>query len=328
MGLGKKIKIRFLASNLRPRYQKIVDSENKISSMHDTIKFTESSPKRFDIPLEALSYMERGFKPSFFNKKVLPYAIGSMRGIGKSFNSIKKNPLDPKTNCDPEFIKSFEEYCYRIGASVIGYTKMPPEFLFKDKGVIFDNAIVFAMEMDKDNIAKAPSLDTLIEVQKTYRDLGKVVNSAAEFLREHGYAAQASHPLGGVVLYPRLARLANLGWQGRHGMLITPQFGPRVRLAAVFTSISNLLITNNNPHSWIESYCKTCDICIKTCPVNAIYTDPIKKDNGIITHIDVNKCFPYFLENHGCSVCMDRCQFNRIGYEKLKEITQNRSVDL
>ncbi|MHA1803634.1 MAG: hypothetical protein ACTSU4_03745 [Promethearchaeota archaeon] len=150
--------------------------------------------------------------------------------------------------------------------------------------------------MDKDKIAKASGLDALIEVQKTYRDLGRIVNSAAEFLRNCGYAAQASRPLGGVILYPRLARLANLGWQGSHGMLITPQYGPRVRLAAVFTSISNIHLSRNNTHAWIESYCKICGIYIKKCPVNAIYSEPIKKDNGVITHIDVNKCFPYFLK--------------------------------
>jgi len=40
--------------------------------------------------------------------------------------------------------------------------------------------------------------------------------------------------------------------------LITPKFGPRVRLAAVYTSIQNLPDSKENNHSWIEEYCKIC----------------------------------------------------------------------
>ena len=85
MGLGKKLKIRFYTSVIKPRYQKIINSENKLSSMPNIIRFSDLSPKRFDIPLEAISFIKHGIKPSLFNKKVMPYAIGSMKGIRKSF---------------------------------------------------------------------------------------------------------------------------------------------------------------------------------------------------------------------------------------------------
>ncbi|MFX0024718.1 MAG: 4Fe-4S binding protein, partial [Candidatus Hermodarchaeota archaeon] len=130
--------------------------------------------------------------------------------------------------------------------------------------------------------------------------------------------AHPVHPLGGAVLTPPLAKIAGLGWQGRHGMIITPKYGPRMRIATVFTSIENLPSPIVNPHSWIENWCKKCGVCIIKCPTSAIKTVSIEQDNGLINHIENEKCFPYFVENHGCSVCIKECQFNKFGYDSLK----------
>lgn len=191
--------------------------------------------------------------------------------------------------------------------------------IFKEKAVLHDNAIVLVLEMDKDKIAKSPSRETVGMVMNTYNNLGIAANKIAKFLRNHGYSAHASHPLGGIVLYPPLASSAGLGWHGRHGLLITPEFGPRVRLAAVFTNITNLPYAEENPHSWIPKQCETCGKCIKSCPPKSLYEQPIIKENGLKTHNDSTKCFPYFTGNYGCSICIKVCPFSTTGYKKLHE---------
>lgn len=139
--------------------------------------------------------------------------------------------------------------------------------------------------------------------------------------RENNYGAQAGPSLGGVANYVVLARNAGLGWIGRLGLLITPEFGPRQRLSIIATSIENLPFNpdNKNPHSWIEDFCQKCEECIKGCPGNAILEHSIIKDTGH-THIDNSKCFPHFYKDNACTVCIKKCYFSFREYEGLKKM--------
>jgi hypothetical protein len=91
---------------------------------------------------------------------------------------------------------------------------LPHNLIFQEYGVLYDNAIILAMEMSKEKIDKAPSQATMNMVFGTYDDLGKAANKIAEFLREYGFAAQADHPLGGLVLFPPLAARAQRTGRG------------------------------------------------------------------------------------------------------------------
>jgi len=298
----------------------MIESEDAISTNFNVILPNDKSPERFEIPLESIPYMKKGIGMKFIlSSRVLPLIMGSIKGIKKTFGSLKLNPKSPVNSISDTLLKELEDFCYKKGVGMIGYAKVPPEFLFQEKAVIFANAIVLVMEMDKVKIDQAPHKDTLIEIHQTYRDLGVVANKLANFLRSHGFSAQSSHPLEGVALYPRLGKLANLGWEGRHGLLITPKFGPRVRITAVFTSIANLPFAEENTHGWIDDYCINCGLCIRKCPEGAILQTPIQKEGGLKTHIIWTKCFPYFLDQHGCSICIKECLFNKQNYNRLKQ---------
>ncbi len=160
----------------------------------------------------------------------------------------------------------------------------------------------------------------------TYDDLGIAANKVTEFLKEHGYAAQADHPLGGLALFPPMAQKAGIGWVGKHGILITPDFGPRVRLAAVYTSIRNLPYVDSNEHQWITDYCKICGKCVQKCPSQAILESSIQQKSGRITNITRQKCFEYFAQYYGCSVCVKVCPFSKGSdtYDRLKAVIEKR----
>lgn len=160
----------------------------------------------------------------------------------------------------------------------------------------------------------------------TYDSLGIAANRIADHLRDLGFAAQADHPLGGLVLYPPLAQRAALGWVGKHGLLITPEFGPRVRLAAVYTSIQNLPFAANNEHGWIEEYCKMCELCVKQCPAGAVTGERLVHESGIVTYIRQRECFEYFAQFYGCSVCVKACPFSRgeDAYERLRHVVEEK----
>ena len=324
MGLGHKLKVKALVKIGKPRYEAIIQKESDIANNFECLYPTEDSPIRFDIPLEAMNYLIQGKVSKMFSFKAIPTMAGSIKGILRSFKDLEKNPTDAKAKIDEEILKELENFASTIGVGMIGYCKLPPELIFQNKGILYDNAIVLIIEMEKEKMDKAPSYDSFHEVHRTYRDLGYFTNDIADFLRERGFGAHPIHPLGGAVLFPPLAKKAGLGWQGRHGMLITPKFGPRMRIAAVFTSIENLPIPEENPHSWIEKFCATCGICIRKCPTKAIREPAIEYGPGLLNHIDREKCFPYFLEEHGCSVCIKECQFNKHSYEHLKAKFENR----
>ena len=55
-------------------------------------------------------------------------------------------------------------------------------------------------------------------------------------------------------------------------------------------------------------------------PARRVFKDKaIRYANGRMTCVDNERCFPFFLETHGCSICIKVCPFNTAPYEKLKE---------
>jgi epoxyqueuosine reductase len=235
----------------------------------------------------------------------------------KSIQSLDKNPSMPKSTISPEVLQAFESHAKSLGIGAIGYASLPRQLIFKDRAVLYENVIVLLKEMDQSKIAKAPSVDTFKMVFETYDSLGKNVNALTGYLRELGYGAQGGHPFGGLVLYPPLAAAAGLGWMGRHGLLITPQFGPRQRIGAIFTSIDNLPISESNSHSWVGDFCDKCGRCIRTCPSKAIRELPLIHESGRRTHIIRDKCLPVFVTKQGCTICVKECPFSKKNYEDI-----------
>jgi epoxyqueuosine reductase len=287
--------------------------EEAVFARRDSIHSSDDSPERFEIMTEEFKRGKVGPSPRMF-----PIMIPAFLGMYKSLWGVKDNPAVPKTRADPTFLKEIEAYALGLGASSVGYTKVPARWVFRNKAIAFDNAIVLTMEMDRDGFDTAPSMACETTVMEVYRDLGRVSIKVAEFLRQHGYGAHAGHPLMGVALYPPLAQMAGLGWIGLNGIIITPEHGPRVRLAAVYTSIENLPFSESNPHAWVADFCATCKVCIKKCPAGALYGTPVDHGNGQITYVDNGLCFPYFSDNYGCAKCITVCPFNRVPYETIK----------
>lgn len=313
-GLFEKIKNRLSGLSLPALEQKVYERE-------DSIRALPSAPQRFDI--EKASFF--GSKLVVFLKTIrwpfyaLPLLSGMIKDIKTSFTSLDKNPSKPREYFTRDFLMEFEEYARSLGIGAIGYAKLPREAIFKGKAVLFDRVIVLTMEMPKEKIDMAPSIDTLKMVMETYYELGNKINFLVDYLRKNGYAAQAGHPLGGLSLYPLIAEKAGLGWHGSHGLLISPEFGCSQRIGVVYTNIKNLPMNEKNDHEWIEDFCAKCGKCIRMCPGKAIYEEPIIHESGIITHIDRHKCFSEFAGNYGCSVCIKECPFTKTSYSDIKK---------
>lgn len=298
--------------------------EQRVVVMPGATRGGENSPARFSIPRASIALEDDHFPLPGFPGSA-PQMASSTLNIRKSIFDLEKNPANGKKRMDVQTLDALRSFAKTVGASGVGFCKVPQEWVFKNLAIRYTNAIVLTLEMDKARIDLAPNPDTAVMVHETYNQLGQTSNKIADWLREQGFAAHAGHPLGGLALYPPMAQSAGLGWRGMSGLLITPEFGPRVRLAAVFTEIENLPVYDGSEHAWILDFCQTCRRCIRDCPADAFYDSPIHhQKNGLVTVLDNSRCFPYFARHHGCSVCIKVCPFNQHEYSRIKAVFTTR----
>lgn len=318
MKLRSRLKNIFQRIVLQPQIGRMDAWEQSVIERLGSLRGDEISPVRFHIPRESLKIKgDHAPLPGF--PRSLPQMIGSVVNIRRSVLDLDRNPADGRKHIDQETLRELHAFAQSAGADEIGFATVPREWVFQDTAICYTKAIVLVMEMDKERMSRAPNADTAVMVHETYNALGQVSNKIADWLRARGYAAHAGHPLGGMALYPPMAQAAGLGWRGINGLLITPRFGPRVRLAAVFTEIENLPHYEGDEHAWVLDSCESCRRCIRECPPGAFYDSPIEHENGLVTVLDNQKCFPYFVRYHGCSICIKVCPFNEVGYDRIKQ---------
>jgi len=226
------------------------------------------------------------------------------------------------TQAEKIFWEDVKNKATSLGIGTVGFAPVDEKLIFARDHVgniegLYPNGIVLGMEMDFERINKAPGHEAAMEAMKIYAELGTATNKLADFIRSRGHRAIACHPLGGPILFPAMAVRANMGSFGRHGLLISKKYGPRLRLSLIATTASPLPEKPQKPNE-IEEFCKKCGNCIRSCPVGAIREVPLKNEVfGIATCVDSEKCMPYFYEHDGCSVCIKACPFHRKGYEQI-----------
>lgn len=310
-----------IVSVIKNRIQPEGGIKNFVENKDSVIYPSEKAKKGYSVPALVMEY---GSGMPKFKLKTFFTILSTYKSARKSYKEVINNPKNPKTKITGEFTEDLVRYAKSIGALNIGFTKVDPKHIFKDSTILYENAIVVTMEMEKEAIEKAPSKDTGHEVHKTYNKLGSIVNKIAERLRKNGYSAQAGPALGGDVNYVVLAEKAGLGAIGNHGLLISPKVGPRQRIAAVYTNIENLPIKEQiNKHKWVKDFCRKCKKCVCKCPTQAIFKEPQDDIYDSKKHIDNKKCAEIFGNTSGCSICIKECIFNIGDYEKIKSCFNN-----
>ena len=178
------------------------------------------------------------------------------------------------------------------------------------------HVVVIAQEMDRELIDTVPSALSGTATGIGYSHDTLVLLGLTQYIRNLGYRAVAT--MNDTALAIPYAIKAGLGEYGRHGLLITEEFGPRVRIGKIFT---DLPLAHDRPTSFgVRAFCDICRRCSEACPVNAIPdgppTDEVYNRSNLIGvrkwSVDAERCFRFWSnQNSDCSICVRVCPYNR-----------------
>lgn len=136
-------------------------------------------------------------------------------------------------------------------------------------------------------------------------DLTQTGYRIARFLTNRGYPSinvgqdlTDYRTITGVFSFKFAAAQAGLGVIGKNGLLITPRYGPRLKLSAVLTE-APLKATPKIA----DDLCGDCEICVKVCPSGALKA-PVGDDRP---NYDRFVCCSFYTANEGCGLCMSKC---------------------
>ena len=175
-------------------------------------------------------------------------------------------------------------------------------------------AIVMAIAMDYQRLRRSPAVEGGTDL--AYSQMAFTAASLATYIRKLGYHAISCG--NDMALSVPLAVDAGLGELGRNGLLITEQFGPRVRICKVFTELP--LETDSPVDLGVQRFCERCKICAESCPSKAIVSgdrtdkawDNSNSVNVLKWPLKAMNCLTYWLKNRAdCAVCLRTCPFNK-----------------
>jgi reductive dehalogenase len=163
--------------------------------------------------------------------------------------------------------------------------------------------------MDNDMIRHAPDLPVTTETAFAYFEVGKVAMMLARYINMLGYNARAHVDGNYRVLCVPVAADAGLGELGRLGLLITPGYGPRIRLSVVTT---NLELLQDEPVAFgVQEFCGFCMKCAFNCPSGSIEKGNKREIKGVEKwQSQQESCYAYWRkQGTDCSLCIRVCPY-------------------
>ena len=218
--------------------------------------------------------------------------------------------------------QQLKDFAKELGADIVGFCELPsppikelPQLSFAiSVGVKLSDGILKTID-------NAPSYMYFQHYRTANTLLDNVAFRLARKIEALGYlsfpiaASQSlgkANPYRGVFPHKTAAALAGLGFVGKSGLFLSNDYGSKVRLATILTSLPL-----QAEHPVIENGCGNCTACQKACPAGAIYGELPHIDGT--RNFDAEKCSKYMKEHFQdvgrgsvCGVCIKVCPKNKL----------------
>lgn len=214
---------------------------------------------------------------------------------------------------DPvEKAKEIKALAKALGAELVGITEVTDNAIYQGKTGIYQNAICIGLSMDREQMQYVPQEAAAVEVMRVYREISKIAIRLARRVRRMGWPAKGyGNPNSTDILHIPMAINAGLGQLGKHGSMISQEFGSNVRLAAVLTDMP--LAYDKPVDIAVDDLCMNCQRCVTDCPPEAITNEKQLVRGETKWYVDFDKCVPYFAKTLGCGICIEVCPWSRPG---------------
>jgi ferredoxin len=268
-------------------------------------------------------------RPGLLAEGSAAYHPLGFRAADSSFWTIERlgpfvdgEPAAERVATEPARITRFlKSWARKLGAVSAGVTRLRDYHKYSVVGrgpeygrpvtLDHDFAVALTVEMDKLAMDPAPLAPTLMESAQQYVASGVIAVQVAYFLRRLGYRARAHIDGNYRVVCPLVARDAGLGEIGRMGLLMTPELGPRVRIAVVTTDLP-LVPDDRRAEPSTLDFCTHCRKCAEVCPSKAIpFGGRAEIDGTRRWRIDSEACFTYWCQvGTDCARCVKACPYS------------------
>ena len=204
------------------------------------------------------------------------------------------------------FVKDIKRAAFDLGANLVGFadantlidekTGRNPQNILPGARTVIVIAVKYL-----DGVLLSPEIRMAVnDCRHIDLQLGQISRKIGCMIEEKGFTSvplpsyyplemnERTKGLIGDISLKRAGAIAGLGEIGANGLLITPEFGPRIRLSGILT---DLHIENPNEAEKKFLDCNRCGLCIENCPGQALRIDGI----------DVRKCIKHVGGPYGLS---------------------------
>lgn len=223
-----------------------------------------------------------------------------------------------------EIQKEIKEQLLGQGASLVGFCELEKAPLadFPDLKYAVSIAIKLSDAVIK-TIKDRPSISYFHHYRTVNTRLDQLALSCVLYLEKNGYnafpigASQSDNTVDknlftGVFQHKTPARLSGLGYIGKNALLITREYGSKVRLCTVLTDCPL-----ERDRELVPNLCGDCYLCVKSCPAGAIsgieYRDGMERDDFFSAEKCSENMKKYKDVGRGavCGICISVCPKNK-----------------
>jgi epoxyqueuosine reductase len=234
-----------------------------------------------------------------------------------------------KFNSEKQCSDEIKKVARLFGAGLVGITSVDERWHYTHRFNAMTNSekaredlsdltscIVVGISMPHDIVAAYPSALAGVAPGLGYSKESFLLQTLAQYIRNIGYNAVAS--LSDTAQAIPYAIQAGLGEYAKNGLVITKEYGPRVRFGMIFT---DLPVLSDRPIKFgVKQFCEICNKCAEACPAKAIpFGGPSElgpNQSNIVGvrkwNVDGEKCFKVWAsQGTECGICIRVCPYNK-----------------